>query len=216
MKTRILYLILLGTIVSLGSYAQQVLINSTRNFWVNKTNGVTLDLATPYTWSDSGAVASITPNDSTASVTFGGTAGTAKISVYATSNSSCDGDIRSIYLQVVTSLTYGATFASASQIVCPANNHGATGDAATVRINFTGGNVSTFTYTLDGASYTQPVSPAAAFYNLDVTTAYTIAQSGSAHPIRITSVETSLIATGSEPTHTINVSTAPAISNIQF
>ena len=223
MRTKLLILILLGMIVNTGVFAQlQVLQGTSRNFWVNKTNGVTLDATTPYTWTSTGAgIVTLTPNDSTASATFSNTAPSAgRIDVYATSANGCNSDTSSILIQVVAALTFNATFATPSQNICPLNNHGSTGDASAVTVNFTGGNVASFTYTLDGTSNTVTVSPAAASYSLDVITAYTAAQSG-AHLIRITSITgqsgvTSLIPSGSEPTHTINVGNAATISKIKF
>jgi hypothetical protein len=223
MRTKLILPILLSMFVTSGAFAQlQVLQGSSRNFWVNKTNGVTLDATTPYTWTITGAgIVTITPNDSTASATFSNVAGTnGRIDVFATSSGGCNSDTSSIQIQVVASLTFNATFATPSQNICPFNNHGSTGDAAAVTVNFTGGNVASFTYTLDGTSNAVSVIPAGISYSLDVTTAYTAAQSG-AHLIRITSITgqsgvTSLIPAGSEPTYTINVGNAATISNIKF
>jgi hypothetical protein len=225
MKTRKLILFIPGLFITTGIFAQlEVQQGSNRDFRTSLTNGVTLAPGGGYTWTatntsgtaitDTAAIAA--DHDSAINAVFGTAPATGRIDVYATSDMGCESDTNSIFISVVATLTYGATFEFASQNVCPANNHGATGDAGAVTVNFTGGNVSTFTYTLDGSTYTVTVFPAAASYSLNVTTAYPIAQSGTAHPVRITSVETSLMPSGSEPTHTINVSTAPDITNIQF
>jgi hypothetical protein len=200
----------------------EVLQNTNRDFSVNVTNGIT-DPVT-YTWNASGAgiTNSAAVNATTTNlvnVTFGAAPSTGTLTVYGTANS-CSGDNRTATLNVVTTLTYGASFASASQSVCPQTTTNPTGgDAAAVTINFTGGNVTAFTYSIDGVPAAAPVTfTAATSYSLNVATAFTNAQAG-AHTIEITSITgesgpTSLYSAGTEPTHTINVTTAPEISNI--
>lgn len=208
-------------IMGLGLYAQtvQVTPGSTRTFSVNLLNGVSLHATTPYTWSHSGTgIVSATADTNTYNVTFSNTVGTTgHIEVYATSVDNCKSDIKMIDV-TVEPLKYGASFAQASQDVCPqtTGNPGG-GDAAAVDITFTGGNVQSFVYVLDGVSTTVTLSTPSTSYTLDVATAYTNAEAG-AHTLEIVSITgddniTSLLPNGSV-VHTINVDTAPVISDI--
>ncbi|HEY9122750.1 MAG TPA: hypothetical protein VIO15_00315 [Bacteroidales bacterium] len=222
MKTRILFSAIAAFVFTSGMMAQFfVQQNTNRDFSVSITNGVT-DPVT-YTWNASGAgitnsAAVNTTTSNTVNVTFGSAPSTGTLTVYGTANG-CSGDSKTTTVNVVVTLPNSASFASASQNVCPQTSTNPTGGDAAVVVNFTGGNVSRFTYTIDGVA--QPAvdmsGDPAARYSLDVATAFTNAQAG-AHTIRITSITgttgTSLISSGSEPTHTINVTAAPEISDI--
>lgn len=222
MKTRILFSAIAAFVFTSGMMAQFfVQQNTNRDFSVSITNGVT-DPVT-YTWNASGAgitnsAAVNTTTSNTVNVTFGSAPSTGTLTVYGTANG-CSGDSKTTTVNVVVTLPNSASFASASQNVCPQTSTNPTGGDAAVVVNFTGGNVSRFTYTIDGVPQAPvAVSPAATSASLDVATAFTNAQAG-AHTIRITSVTgqsgtTSLYSAGTEPTHTINVSTAPEISDI--
>ncbi len=208
-------------IIGVGLYAQtvQVTPGSTRTFTVNLLNGVTLHSTTPYTWSRSGAgIVSATASTNTYNVTFSNTVGsTGHIEVYATSADNCKSDIKMIDV-TVEPLKYGASFAQASQDVCPQTTSNPTGgDAADVTVNFTGGTVQSFVYVLDGVSTTVTLTIPGTSATIPLTTAYTNAQAG-AHTLEIVSITgtdniTSLLPNGSV-VHTINVDTAPVISDI--
>jgi len=222
MKTRILFSAIAVFVFASGLMAQiEVLQNTNRDFSVNLTNGIT-DPVT-YTWNASGAgitnsaaVNAITAN--TVNVTFGAAPSTGNLTVYGTANG-CSGDNRTATINVVTTLTFGATFADASQTVCPQTTTNPTGgDAAATVVNFTGGNVTGISYTIDNGAAVSISFGANTSCFLDAATAFTNAQAG-AHTIRIISITgesgtTSLFSAGTEPTHTINVTTAPEISNI--
>ncbi len=220
-----LFALAVGIVTGVSMMAQTVEVTpgSTRTFTVNLLNGVTLHSTTPYTWttSGSGIVTTATPSNNTISVTFSNTVNTtAHIEVYATSADNCKSDIKSMDL-TVKPLTFGASFAQDSQDVCPQTTGNPTGGhPASVVINFTGGNVSSFEYVLDGVPTTVTLPSPAASYTLDLSSVtYTNAQAG-AHTLEIVSVTgvtgetiTSLQLNGSV-VHTINVDTAPVISDI--
>ncbi|MCX7985520.1 MAG: hypothetical protein N2662_01085 [Bacteroidales bacterium] len=210
-----------GLLCGISAFAQtiQVTPGSTRTFTVNLLNGVTLHPSTPYTWTTSGAgIVSANPSNNTISISFSNTIGsTAHIEVYATSSDNCKSDLKQMDL-TVQPLTYGASFAQASQDVCPQTTGNPTGGhPANVVINFTGGNVNSFVYVLDGVSTTVTLPSPATTYTLNLSSiTYTNAQAG-AHTLEIVSVTggsiTSLLPNGSV-VHTINVDTAPVISDI--
>jgi Tfp pilus assembly protein PilV len=204
----------------LQAQTTEVTAGSTRTFTVNLLNGVTLNSTNPYTWSHSGAgIVSATPSNNTLNVTFSNVNGsTGHIEVYATSADNCKSDIKQMNLTVVPTLTYHATFAQASQDVCPqTTGNPAGGKPTSVVINFTGGNVNSFVYTLDGVSTTVTLTAPGVSYTLDLSSVtYTNAQAG-AHTLEIVSITggtiTSMLPNGST-VHTINVDTAPVISDI--
>jgi len=216
---KILLSVLMSMMFVAGLFAQtQVQPGDVHTFTVNLLNGVTLHSTTPYTWSHSGTgIVSATANQNQYTVTFSNTIGTTgHIEVFATSADNCRSDIKSIDV-TVQPLTYTATFATASQDVCPrTTGNPSGGDAAAVTINFTGGNVNSFVYTLDGVSTTVTLPVPGTSYSLDLNTAFTNADAG-AHVIEIVSITggtiTSIQPNGSV-VHTINVETAPAISDI--
>jgi hypothetical protein len=115
-------------------------------------------------------------------------------------------------------LTYTATFAQASQDVCPqTTGNPSGGHPSSVVINFNGGNVNSFVYVLDGVSYSVTLPTPGTSYTLDLSSVtYTNADAG-AHTLEIVSITggtiTSLQPNGSV-VHTINVDTAPVISDI--
>jgi hypothetical protein len=216
-----LFLMAIGLVSGAMIMAQTVEVTpgSTRVFTVNLLNGVTLHATTPYTWSHSGSgIVSATPSNNTYSVTFSSTVNsTGHIEVYATSADNCKSDIKSMDL-TVKPLTFGASFAQASQDVCPQTTGNPTGGKPTsVKINFTGGTVNSFVYVLDGVSTSVTLPTPGTSYTLDLSSVtYTNAQAG-AHTLEIVSVTggtiTSLLPNGSV-VHTINVDTAPVISDI--
>lgn len=220
MKKLLASVIALLSVAALMAQTVEVQKGTTRTFTVNLLNGVTLHPTTPYTWTTSGSgVVSATPSNNTISITFSNTAGnTAHVEVYATSADNCKSDIKSMDLTVVDNLTYGASFAQASQDVCPQTTGNPGGGKPTnVVVNFTGGNISSFVYVLDGVSTTVTLPAPASSYTLDLSAVtYTNAQAG-AHTLEIVSVSggtiTSLLGNGSV-VHTINVDTAPVISDI--
>lgn len=216
-----IFLMAIGLVSGAMLMAQTVEVTpgSTRVFTVNLLNGVTLDATTPYTWSHSGSgIVSATASNNTYSVTFSNTVNsTGHIEVYATSADNCKSDIKTMDL-TVKPLTYGASFVLASQDVCPQTTGNPTGGKPTsVQINFTGGTVNSFVYVLDGVSTSVTLPAPGTSYTLDLSSVtYTNAQAG-AHTLEIVSVTggtiTSLLPNGSV-VHTINVDTAPVISDI--
>ena len=217
-----LFLIAIGLVSGAMIMAQtfEVTAGTTRVFTVNLLNGVTLHATTPYTWSHSGSgIVSATPSNNTYSVTFSTTVNsTGHIEVYATSADNCKSDIKSMDLTVVKKLTFGASFARPSQDVCPQTTGNPTGGKPTsVTIYFTGGTVNSFVYVLDGVFTSVTLPTPGTSYSLDLSSVtYTNAQAG-AHTLEIVSVTggtiTSLLPNGSV-VHTINVDTAPVISDI--
>ncbi len=198
----------------------EVTPGSTRTFTVNLLNGVTLHPTTPYTWTTSGSgIVSAVPSNNTINVTFSNTVNTtAHIEVYATSADNCKSDIKQMDL-TVKPLTFNASFATASQDVCPQTTGNPTGGIPTsVVINFSGGTVNSFVYVLDGVSQTVTLPGAGGTsYTLDLSSVtYTNADAGS-HTLEIVSITggtiTSMLPNGSV-VHTINVETAPVISDI--
>ncbi|MEJ5264688.1 MAG: hypothetical protein WHT29_05180 [Bacteroidales bacterium] len=214
-----LFALAVGIVTGVAMMAQTVEVTpgSTRTFTVNLLNGVTLHSTTPYTWTTSGSgIVTATPSNNTISVTFSNTVNTtAHIEVYATSADNCKSDIKSMDL-TVKPLTYVASFAQASQDVCPQTTGNPTGGhPASVVINFTGGNVSSFEYVLDGVPTTVTLPSPAASYTLDLSSVtYTNAQAG-AHTLEISSVTGGTITSKQDGVvHIINVDTAPVISDI--
>ncbi|MGC8825146.1 MAG: hypothetical protein ACP5PZ_11240 [Bacteroidales bacterium] len=217
-----LFVTVIGLVSAVAMIAQtvvEVTPGSTRTFTVNLLNGVTLHPTTPYTWATSGAgIVSATPSNNTISVTFSNTVNsTGHIEVYATSADNCKSDIKMMDL-TVRPLTFGASFASASQDVCPQTTGNPTGGKpSSVVINFTGGNVNSFVYVLDGVATTVTLPTPGTSYTLDLSSVtYTNGDAG-AHTLEISSVTggtiTSMLGNGSV-VHTINVDTAPVISDI--
>lgn len=204
----------------------EVAPGTTRTFTVNQTNTVTLNATTPYTWTaanNSGtAITNVATVNATTtnsvSVTFGSTAGnTATLSVYATSDANCKGNVKTISL-VIQALSYVATISQASQDICPQSDADAsqTGVPASITVNFGSNSATGLSYTIDGVAQPSITFAASTSYTLAISQVFTNADAG-AHTVEITSVTgtlgTSLQSTGSA-VHTINVSEAPVINDI--
>lgn len=218
MKTKLFTAVLLLMAV-VAVKAQYVAPGSSVTFHASQTTPVvTLDATTPYIWAAYGsAIASKTANaDGSYSVTFSNNLGdVGEISVYGKAATGCTGDTLSLGLTVHV-LKYSATFPVTSETVCPktTSNTGG-GIPGNVTVNFTGGNVSSFNYSLDGSSYTVTLSTAGTTATIDLSAITYSASDAGSHTLEITSItgtETDILSSGTDCT--LNVSKVPVIGNI--
>lgn len=219
MKKLILFIVTVA--IASSVFAQvEVTPGSTRIFTVNQANTVALNATTPYTWdvTGDGAISNTegtTPN--TRSVTFSTNNGDlATITVYATSDVNCHGNLRTVNL-VVKPLTYTATYANAAQDLCPASSAvlTQTGVAVPIVVNFNN-DVTSFIYAINGVSQPSVNVASTNTATINLATVFTNTEVG-ANTVEIVSITgtlgTSLQDNGST-VHTINVSEAPVINDI--
>ncbi|MCX7985521.1 MAG: hypothetical protein N2662_01090 [Bacteroidales bacterium] len=226
-------IIVLAAIISVGVKAQTIDVeqNSTHNFSVSVSNGVTVN-ANGYNWSATPALGASFSSTNTAStsVTFTGAINaTGSISVYAVSAAnSCSGNPQTRNFRIVSQLGVSANLPALSAI-CPQTTSNPTGgDIPSFTIQFVDQssnpvNVSGFSYQIvDPSNVAGPVTNVtvsnASSYNLDITTAYNNTQTGT-YTIRIVSITPSVgntvfypNASGNYPQTTIAVNLAPELT----
>ncbi len=226
-------ILLFVALISVGIKAQTIDVeqNSTHNFSVSVSNGVTVN-ANGYNWSADAALGAVFSSTNTAStsVTFNGAINnTGNISVYATSAAnSCSGNPQTRSFRIVSQLSVSANLPALSNI-CPQTTSNPTGgDIPAFTINFvnTSNNpvdVTAFSYQIVDPSNTpgsvvNVTVPNASSYNLDINSSYNNTQTGT-YTIRIVSITPASgntvyypNASGQYPQTTIAVDLAPELT----